>query len=168
MTQNELYHYGVIGMKWGVHRGRVLKAYSKGMDKQHKLDVKLSKRKSAYQKAKIKTTQGVSRKYIKLKMKADKKQMKADKKKYGLFSNAAKAEGLQKKADVALYKANKYKHRHEKIKYKALKEERKYLKARREAEKWARSMDKTFRKQNVSQLNKEYMNSGKDFVKRAL
>lgn len=80
MTQNELYHYGVIGMKWGVHRGRVLKAYSKGMDKQHKLDVKLSKRKSAYQKAKIKTTQGVSRKYIKLKMKADKKQMKADKK----------------------------------------------------------------------------------------
>ena len=37
---NELYHYGVLGMKWGVHRGRQDEAFSKAIDKHNALTSK--------------------------------------------------------------------------------------------------------------------------------
>ena len=37
---NELYHYGVLGMKWGVRKGRVDQAYEKASKKLNKLDAK--------------------------------------------------------------------------------------------------------------------------------
>lgn len=43
MHNNELYHYGVIGMKWGVRRGNTAKAYQKASKKLDKLDKKVSK-----------------------------------------------------------------------------------------------------------------------------
>lgn len=39
----ELCHYGVIGMKWGVRRGRTAKAYEKASKKLQKLDKKADK-----------------------------------------------------------------------------------------------------------------------------
>ena len=33
MNNDELMHYGVLGMKWGVHRGHTSKAYGKASKK---------------------------------------------------------------------------------------------------------------------------------------
>ena len=42
MNNQELYHYGVLGMKWGVRRGNTTKAYSKASKKLAKLDRKVT------------------------------------------------------------------------------------------------------------------------------
>lgn len=98
MNQNELLHYGVVGMKWGVRKDPY-KAYSKAVNKRNKLTQKAEKAKTEYTKAIIKSNSGVSSKYKKLQLKADKYQLKAEKKKYGLFTDEEKAALLQQKAD---------------------------------------------------------------------
>ena len=42
-TQNELAHYGVLGMKWGIRRGKSSQAYAKGVKKLKKMDAKVEK-----------------------------------------------------------------------------------------------------------------------------
>lgn len=42
-SEDELMHYGVIGMKWGVKRGKASDAYSKGIKKLKKLEDKEDK-----------------------------------------------------------------------------------------------------------------------------
>ena len=44
MYTNELRHYGVLGMKWGVRRGNTSKAYQKASKKLDKLDKKVTKK----------------------------------------------------------------------------------------------------------------------------
>lgn len=41
---NELKHYGVLGMKWGVRRGKAAKAYAKAGKKLEKIDKKYEKK----------------------------------------------------------------------------------------------------------------------------
>lgn len=43
MSQKELYHYGVLGMKWGVRRGNTSKAYEKASKKLNKLNQRVEK-----------------------------------------------------------------------------------------------------------------------------
>ena len=166
MVQNEeLMHYGVAGMKWGV-RHNPAEAYSKAVNKQNKLNSNVEKARVKSVKANIKAKSGVAAKYQKLQTKADKAQYKADKKKYGLFSNKAKAKALQEKADEAQYKADKYKHRAEKRIANASIAEGKYMRAQRKAEKWAKAMDKTFRGMDVTSLNEEAISKGMKYTKK--
>ena len=63
MNDNELMHYGVLGMKWGVHRGRVAQSYGKAVAKRNKLDKRVEVAKAKAQKATVKANTGVSAKY---------------------------------------------------------------------------------------------------------
>lgn len=159
MNDNELMHYGVLGMKWGVHRGRVAQSYGKAVAKRNKLDKRVEVAKAKAQKATVKANTGVSAKYKKL-------QATADKKKYGFIPNQKKAAKLQVKADRAQFKANKYKDKSERRDMKAGKAQTDYIRAQRKAQKWAKQMDKTFKGKNISQISKKHKDSGKNYVKR--
>lgn len=162
---DELKHYGVLGMKWGVRRNAA-KAYSKSVAKREKLNANVEKTRQAYAKASQKAHSGVSTRYLKKQAKADKLQAKADKKKYGLFTSAEKAAKLQVKADRAQYKANKIKSKYEKRNAAESKAQGKYIKAQRKAEKWMKAMDKTFKNYDVSKLSETQVNTGKEFIKK--
>lgn len=164
-SKEDIEHYGVLGMKWGV-RHNTAKAYSKASAKKTRLENKVAKTRNEYLKKSAKANSGVSVKYHKKKAKADKLQFKADKKKYGLFSNAYKAARLQAKADVALYKANKYKYKYEKRKAAESKASGKYARAQRKAERWVRAMDRTFVNYDVSKLTSQQTSKGEEVAKK--
>lgn len=161
----DIQHYGVLGMKWGV-RHDPARAYAKATAKQETLNRKVSTTRDKHLKTKSKANKGVSIKYQKKQAKADRLQSKADKKKYGLFTNATKAAKLQVKADRAQYKANKYKSRYEKRNAKASKATGKYARARRKAERWTREMEKTFNGYDVNKLSEQHISAGEKFIKK--
>lgn len=100
MQENELKHYGVLGMKWGVRKGNVSRAYYKATKKADKL----------YKKA------------AKTELKAAKRQLKAAKrikKASSHFVPASKVES--KKAIKAQYDAAKTAKKAAKLKIKAMK-----------------------------------------------
>lgn len=90
---DELCHYGVLGMKWGIRKGNVSKAYTKASAKLTKLDAKVDKAQK----------------------KANKKLYKAVKKESSAFASEASAQKAQFKAKKAqakvtkkIYAANKW------------------------------------------------------------
>lgn len=80
---DELAHYGVVGMKWGVRRGNTAKAYEKASKKLRKLD----------------------RKADRMMDKAYEKKAKADKKASSFFASEKSARKADFKAQKALRKS---------------------------------------------------------------
>ena len=61
---HELYHYGVLGMKWGVRRGNTSKAYEKASKKLSKLDAKVDKAEAEARKRKGQADAAAARRFI--------------------------------------------------------------------------------------------------------
>ena len=161
---DELLHYGVLGMKWGVRRGNQSGTINKAYKKLDKLDRDVTTKSTKAAKAAVKATTGVSKKYNKLQNEATRLQIKADKKKYGFFSNAEKAAELQVKADRAQYKANKYKAKADKRTNIAAQTAAAEKKATAKAQKWARQMNKIIGPMSMNELSTEQIQLGKKYL----
>lgn len=180
--QDELYHYGVIGMKWGVHKaqkynhkisanhwkryGLEVKARKRGtkVDENDPRVKKWNEQNRAYDVKRTKAVQDVvnkskshlqrlDEKYQKKQAKADKAYEKAERKAHSLLTSKKGAERAFRKAANAQYKANKV----------AYKGKQFYNQMMREFRLGGRYERKSL---FYNQVDKDTRKLGRDFVKR--
>ena len=124
---DELYHYGVIGMKWGIHRARkVLSSNNSTSEEKRRAISSLTKHKTKINKKinelndeKEYLDEKRSKDIKKTQFKENEYRQKANKlrrKKYGIFTSEDKAEMLEFKATKLDIKADKLKRKIEETK----------------------------------------------------
>lgn len=131
---NELYHHGVIGMKWGVHRANKLYALGKHEKARAILD-------RTYQSS-SKRLSRMDKKITKLQTKATKYRQISDRNKYGFLGSDRKAAKFDRKSGKKQYKANKQ----------AVK-----------AQKFVKQMEQTYKNTNIKKLSPEQLAMGKKY-----
>lgn len=134
---NELKHYGVVGMKWGIRRATG--ASSKGNS---------DKAKERYSKT-----------YTKASAKANKIRKKA-------VDKNLKSATLQKKALNREVKATSERQYRKalKTKFKANRLQLKSAKLQKKAQKWEKQMEKSFSEVSVKNVNQEALDAGKKYA----
>lgn len=148
---NELYHYGVIGMKWGVHKGRYAESYAKGVAKIKKLESKSAKAQERYN----------SVGSAKARMKVANLRRRADRLQYLSARRfpTLNRQGKFRRATRLKAKASRIEARQARIKYSMQKNAIK-------AEKFYKKMQQVYKDVPVSKLNKSDVNFGKQYAKQ--
>lgn len=151
LDQNELYHYGVLGMKWGVRKDRKTgerkhanEAYAKASNKLRKLDSKIGK-------SNVKTMRKFDV-YEKARYKADNADYKA-------------------KASATKWSRNRNEKKYDKLDRKAIKAQLQYNKAiiksekaSKKAQNWYKQMEKTFANITLTDVNPADIDLGRTYA----
>ena len=144
--QGELYHYGVMGMKWGVHKARKLAAAGASPD--HAVATlnreRYHRQIEAVNYKATRKLQKLNARYEKKQAKADRKFDKAERKANSLFTSKRSAEKAFKKASKAQFKANK---------------------AALKGKKWYEQMEKEYKKGGIP-MSKDNIEIGKELVRQ--
>jgi hypothetical protein len=166
MNNNELYHYGVLGMKWGVHKNGASYTYAKASIKKDKLNKRATKLQNKADKAAYKEATGIKAKYQKKQAKADKAAYKAEKKQYSLFATNNSYQKAAAKAEKLQFKANKYKYRAEKQAAKSTAANAKALKAAKKYDKFTKKMNKVFTEDLMKSVDSTAISNAKAYIKQ--